>query len=214
MRGKTIAVAAIGLAALAGTSKAQAATVAVDAGCYLSGAPINSSAAGFTPGGPVNFSFDGQLSSSGVADAAGNLAQPLTAPLLPPNIHQHTFSLAAQDQTNPALAATAAVNVTERVATLSPTRARPSRKVKFGAYALNPNQTVYLHYVFHGKQRFRKKLGKASAPCGKIVKRARFFPVSKPRTGTWTFQFDNRKKYSKHAAPATGFRVQIFKIFK
>jgi hypothetical protein len=204
----------MGLAALAGTSQAQAATVGVDAGCYLSGAPINSSAAGFTPGGPVNFSFDGQLSSSGVADAAGNLAQPLTAPPLPPNLHQHTFSLAAQDQTNPAIAASTQVNVTERVATLSPTRARPRRKVKFGAYALNPGQPVYLHYVFHGKQRFRKKLGTATQPCGSIVKRARFFPVSKPRIGMWTFQFDNRKKYSKRTAPLTGFRVQIFKIFK
>lgn len=214
MRVRTIAVAVIGLAGLAGTSQAQAATVGVDATCYLAGSPINSSAAGFTPGGPVNFSFDGQLSSSGVADGAGNLAQPLTAPILPPNLHQHAFSLAAQDQTNPAISATTAVNVTERVATLSPTRARPRRKVKFGAWALNPGQPVYLHYVFHGKQRYRKKLGKASAPCGKIVKRARFFPVSKPRVGTWTFQFDNRKKYSKHTAPRTGFGVQIFKIFR
>jgi hypothetical protein len=214
MRGRTIAVAALGLAALGGTSQAQAATVGVDATCYLVGSPINSSAAGFTPSGPVNFSFDGQLSASGVADGAGNLAQPLTAPPLPPNLHQHAFSLAAQDQTNPAIAANTQVNVTERVATLSPTRARPRRKVKFSAYALNPGQTVYLHYVFHGKQRYSKKLGKASAPCGKIVKRTRFFPVSKPRTGIWTFQFDNHKRYSKHTAPATGFRVQIFKIFK
>src|ERR1700749_2248207 len=124
MRVRTIAVAPLGLASLAGTSQEQAATVGVDATCYLVGSPINSSSAGFTPGGPVNFSFDGQLSSSGVADGAGNLAQPLTAPILPPNLHQHTFSLAAQDQSNPAIAATTQVNVTERVATLSPNRAR------------------------------------------------------------------------------------------
>jgi hypothetical protein len=214
MRGKTIAVAAIGLAGLAGTSQAHAATINVDAGCYIANSPINSSAAGFTPGGPVNFSFDGQLSASGVADGAGNLAQPLTAPILPPNIHQHTFSLAAQDQTNPAISATTQVNVTDGAATLSPSRARPRRKVKVTAFALIPGKTVYLHYVFHGKQRYRKKLGKASPPCGKIAKRTRFFPVNKPRVGIWTFQFDNRKKYSKHTAPRTGFRVQIFKIFK
>jgi hypothetical protein len=214
MRVRTIALAVIGLAGLAGSSQAHAATVAVQFPCYISSAPISSSATGFTPGGPVNFSFDGQLSSSGVADGAGNLAQPLTAPILPPNIHQHTYSLAAQDQTNPAISATTQVSVTDGAATLSPSRARPRRKVRFGAWAMIPGRTVYLHYVFHGKQRYRKKLGKASPPCGKIVKRTRFFPVSKPRVGTWTFQFDNRKKYSKKTFPRTGFRVQIFKIFK
>jgi hypothetical protein len=214
MRTRTIAAATIAAAALTGTAQAQAATLAVDATCYLSGSPINSSAAGFTPGGPVNFSFDGQLASSGVADGAGNLAQPLTAPALPAGSAQHTFSLAAQDQTNPALAATTQVNVTERVATVSPHRARPKRRVKFKVHALNPNQPVWLHYVFHGRQRYRKRLGVARGACGSLTKRARFFPVNRPKTGTWTFQFDNRKKYSKHTQPQIRGPVRIFNIFK
>jgi hypothetical protein len=214
MRGRTIAAATIGLALLGGTAQAQASTVAVQYGCYLSGSPISTSETGFTPGGPVNFSFDGQLATSGTADGAGNLAQPLTAPVLDFNTYQHQYSLAAQDQTNPALAATTPVFVTQRTVTMSPKRARPRSKIKFGVHALNPGQAVYLHYVFHGKQRYRKKLGTAKAPCGALVKRTRFFPVSRPAVGIWTFQFDNKKRYSKHALPRILLKIQIFKIFR
>lgn len=210
----TIATAMAGLAVLGGAANAQAATVTVDAGCYLSGTPVTANGTGFTAGGPVNFAFDGQLSGSGVADAAGNIRQPLTAPILPPGTFQHTFSLGAQDQTNPAIAATVPVNVTERLVTVVPRRARPKRKVKFGIHALDPGQPVYLHYVFHRKQRYVKKLGSAKAPCGALTVRRRFFPVNKPKVGTWTFQFDNRKRYSRHTQPQIRGLVMIFNVFK
>jgi hypothetical protein len=216
MRTRTIAAATVGLAALAGVGAqaAQASTLSVDAACYLSGQQINSTAVGFTPGGQVNFSFDGQVADFGTADTSGNLLQPLTAPLLPSNTAQHTFNLAAQDQTNPALTANIPVNVTERVASVSPRRARPSRKVTFKVHAMNPGQPVWLHYIFHGKQRYRKKLGTAKAPCGSVTKRTRFFPISKPKVGTWTFQFDDSKRYSKKSQPQFRGPVQIFNVFK
>jgi hypothetical protein len=211
---RTIAAAIIGLAALGGASEAHASTVAVNAPCYLMGGPISASGTGFTPGGAVNFAFDGQLSSSGTADPAGNITAPLTAPLLPSGTHQHAFSLAAQDQTNPALAATTTVNVTDRIATVSPHRAKPSRKVKFGVYALNPNQPVWLHYVFHKKERARVRLGTAHGPCGSLSARKRFFPMRHPSFGTWTFQFDNSKRYSKRTQPQIRGPVTIFRTFK
>jgi hypothetical protein len=216
MRSKTIAAAAIGVAALVGTAAqaAQASTVAVDQPCYLSGGPISSTGTGFTPGGPVNYSFDGQPAASGVADGAGNVAQPLTAPILALGTIQHTYSLAAQDQTNPALAATTSVTVTRQVATVTPHKARPKRKVKFGIHGMPPGATVWLHYVFHGKQRYVKKLGRPKAPCGTLTVRRRFFPVNRPKTGTWTFQFDNRKRYSKQTLPRIRGPVQIFNVFK
>jgi hypothetical protein len=211
---RTIAAAIIGLAALGGVSEAQASTVAVNATCYLIGSPISASGTGFTPNGAVNFAFDGQLSSSGTADPAGNITAPLTAPLLPSGTHQHAFSLAAQDQTNPALSATTTVNVTDRIATVSPHRAKPSRKVKFGVYALNPNQPVWLHYVFHKKERARVRLGTAHGPCGSLSARKRFFPMRHPSFGTWTFQFDNSKRYSKRTQPQIRGPVTIFRTFK
>ena len=214
MRSRTIAAAIIGLAALGGTSDAQASTLAVDAPCYLENSPVSATGTGFTAGGPVNFSFDGQLSASGNADPAGNFTQPLTAPLLPGSTLQHTFSLAAQDQTNPALAATAAVTVTKLTATVKPRRARPTRKVRFGIHGMPPGQPIYLHYVFHRKQRARVKMGTAKAPCGTLSVRKRFFPMRRPAVGTWTFQFDNQKRYSKSTLPRIRGPVTIFRTLR
>ena len=80
MRSRTIAAAIIGLAALGGTSEAQASTLAVNAPCYLESEPISATGTGFTAGAPVNFSFDGQLAANGTADGAGNITQQLIAP--------------------------------------------------------------------------------------------------------------------------------------
>ena len=214
MRSRTIATAIIGLAALGGASEAQASTLAVDAPCYLENTSVSATGTGFTAGGPVNFSFDGQLSASGTADTSGNFTQPLTAPLLPAGSLQHTFSLAAQDQTNPALAATAAVTVTKLAATLKPRRAKPTRKVRFGIHGMPPGRPVYLHYVFHGKQRARVKMGTAKAPCGTLTARKRFFPMRRPAIGVWTFQLDPQKRYSKHTLPRIAARVTIFRTFR
>jgi hypothetical protein len=59
-----------------------------------------------------------------------------------------------------------------------------------------------------------KRLGVAKAPCGSLTVRKRFFPVNTPKFGTWTFQFDDKKKYSKTTQPQIRGPVQIFRIFK
>ncbi|HEY2601322.1 MAG TPA: hypothetical protein VGI67_07185 [Thermoleophilaceae bacterium] len=214
MKRKTIAAATIGLALVGGTAPAEASTVAVNAPCYIQGAPVTASGTGFTASGPINFSFDGQLAAGGTADTAGNFTQPLTAPLLSGNAFQHTYTLTAQDLTTASAVATTNVTVTKQAASVSPHRAKPSRKVKFGVHGMPPGGVLYLHYVFHGKQRFLRKLGKAKAPCGTLTVKKRFFPVRRPAVGTWTFQFDNRKKYSKHTLPRIAGPVTIFNTFK
>ena len=214
MRTKTILAAAVAATAFGGAAEANAATIGVNGACFIEGGQLVAAGNGFTPGGPVNYTFDGALSASGVADAAGNVSQPLTAPTLSGNTIQHTYSLAAQDQTNPANAGTASVTVTKLTATLKPRRAKPSRKVKFGIHGMPPGVTVYLHYVFHGKSRATRKIGKPSAPCGTLTVRKRFFPMRHPKTGNWTFQFDNKKRYSASTRPAIRGQVLIFKTFR
>jgi hypothetical protein len=214
VRTKTILAATVAAAAFGATAQADAATIGVNAACFIEGGQITAAGNGFTPGAPINYTFDGALSASGAADAAGNVSQPLTAPTLTGNTLQHTFTLAAQDQTNPAIAATVGVNVTRLTATLKPRKARPARKVKFGIHGMPPGATVYLHYVFHGKSRATRKMGKPKAPCGTLTVRKRFFPMSHPKTGTWTFQFDNKKKYSRATRPAIRGQVLLFNTFK
>ena len=214
MRTKTIVAAAVATAAFGSAAEANAATIGVNGACFIEGGQVVAAGNGFSPGGPVNYSFDGALSASGVADPGGNVNQTLVAPTLTGSTIQHTYSLAAQDQTNPANAATASVTVTKLTATLKPRRAKPARKVKFGIHGMPPGRTVWLHYVFHGKSRATKKIGKPEAPCGTLTVRKRFFPMSHPKTGTWTFQFDNKRKYSASNRPAIRGQVLIFKTFR
>jgi hypothetical protein len=214
MRTKTILAAAAATAAFGTAAQADAATIGVNGACFIEGGQMTALGNGFTPGAAVNYTFDGQPSASGVADGAGNVNQPLVAPSLSGTTIQHTYSLAAQDQSNPANAATAAVTVTKLTATLKPNQARPSRKVKFGIHGMPPGATVYLHYVFHGKSRATRKMGKPKAPCGTLTVRKRFFPMSHPKTGTWTFQFDNKKKYSSATRPAIRGKVLLFNTLK
>lgn len=214
MRSRTIAAAILGLAALGGASQAHASTLAVDAPCYLENTPVSATGTGFTAGGPVDFTLDGRPSATATADASGSFAQPLTAPLLPGATLQRTFNLAARDGSNPALAASTTVTVTKLAATVKPKRARPGRKVRFGIHGMPPGRVIYLHYVFHGKQRARTKMGTAKAPCGTLSVRRRFFPIRRPAVGTWMFQFDNSKRYSKSTLPRIRGQVSIVQTFK
>ena len=214
MKSGKIAAAAAAVGVLAAAGQAHAASLAVNAPCFIEGTPITATAAGFTPGGSVNFTFDGQLADSALADGAGNITEPLVAPVLGTNQLQHTFNLAAQDTTNPAVAATTPVPVTKFAASFSPKRARPRRKVKFRVQGFPPGRTVYLHYVFHRKARARVKLGRPKAPCGGLSKRKRFFPMRHPKVGTWTFRFDTRKRYSTASRPFFSLKVLIFRTFR
>jgi hypothetical protein len=202
---------ALGLAAAA---PARAATVAVNAPCFREGDPIGLTGNGFTPGAPVNYAFDGVGSDSGTADAAGNVSQQIEAPVLPSGTIQHTYNFTATDQANLANVATTPVLVTALTATISPTQARPSRKIKFNVRGMPPGVQVYLHYVFHGRSRGTVSLGKPAAPCGTLSVKRRFFPFNHPKVGVWTFQFDNAKRYSSSSRPAIRGKVQIYRVFR
>ena len=61
--GKAVAIAAAGSAALAGTAQAASLTITPAKPCYLSGERITATAAGFTPGGLVNFASTARRSA-------------------------------------------------------------------------------------------------------------------------------------------------------
>jgi hypothetical protein len=193
---------------------ASAATIAVSAPCFLDTDPITVTGNGFTPGAAVNYAFDGVASASGAADAAGNVSQQIPAPVLPADTLEHTYTLTGTDQTNLANVGSTQVTVTQLTAGISPQEARPSRKIKFNVRGMPPGVQVYLHYVFHGRSRGTVSLGKPAAPCGTLSVRRRFFPFDHPSVGIWTFQFDNKKRYSSSSRPAIRGKVQIFRRFR
>ncbi len=205
-----MAAVAVGLLAAA---PARAATLAVNAPCFLDTDLITVTGSGFTPGAPISYAFDGVTSTSGAADGSGNITQQIAAPVLPVGTASHVYNLTGTDQVNLANVGTTQVTVTQLTATLSPTRASPSHKVKFNVRGMPPGVQLYLHYVFHGRSKVDVALGKPKAPCGTLSVKRRFFPFRHPKLGIWTFQFDDQKRYSKNSRPAIRGKVQLYRTF-
>jgi hypothetical protein len=207
------ALAAVVGAGLAAAAPAGAASIAVNGACFLDSDTITVSGSGFTPGAAVNYAFNGVTQASGTADAAGNVAQQVEAPVLPIDSEVSTYNLTAIDQSNLQNVGSAQVTITKLTASLSPQKARPQKKIKFNVRGMPPAVTVFLHYVFHGRSRATITLGRPNAPCGTMTKRRRFFPFDHPSVGIWTFQFDNNRRYSPNSRPAVRGKVQIYHAF-
>ena len=122
------AVAAALVVGLAAAAPAGAATIALNGACFLESDTITVSGSGFTPGAPVNYAFDGVTQTTGDADAAGNVAQQVPAPVLPIPSVVSTYNVTATDQSNLQNVGTTQVTITKLTASLSPQKAPPRRR--------------------------------------------------------------------------------------
>jgi hypothetical protein len=209
VRGKAALMVALG-AGLMATAPAGAASVAVNGTCFIEQEQIGASGAGFTPGAQVAFAFDGVAAEFGSASLTGSIFQQLTAPTLDDGLLVHTFNLTATDQNNPANVGSVPVIVTRFGAAIHPAQAPPGRRVKFAIRGMPPGKQVYLHYVLHGRVRLTVALGTPAGPCGTLNVKRRYFPIHRPAAGTWSLQFDQRKRYSSTTRPAIRGRVLLF----
>lgn len=206
----TVTVLAGLVTAFAAAAPVGAATVSVKGACFIEQERITTSGAGFTPGGSVSYAFDGVTADFSPADAGGNVFTQLQAPTLDAGVLVHTFNLTATDQANPATVGGTPVTVTKFGASIHPSKARPSHRVKFAIRGMPPGVTVYLHYVLHRRVKTTATLGKPAAPCGTLIVKRRYFPFDKPGAGTWTLQFDDKKHYSSATRPAIRGKVLLF----
>lgn len=168
---------------------------------------VDVSGEGFTPNSKVDLSVDGSVALAGVqVDPAGNLpAQVLQAPYQPKG--ERAFPITASEQGNPSTA-TLSPRVTALNLGIQPRRSRPSRRILFRGRGFTGASGVYAHYLFGGRVRKTVAFGRPNGPCGTFTVRRRQIPVRHPRTGSWTLQVDQQKRYSR--APASVFvRVSI-----
>jgi hypothetical protein len=205
--------AAFATLALAVPAAAGAATLDPLKPCYVSVTPTSREAvdvggSGFTPGAIVDVAIDGAVVRTVQADVLGSLPpQVLQAPDQPRG--ERPFSVTAAQRGNPANAVTLTSNVTALNLRVDPHRARPSKRVTFRGRGFTGPGGVYAHYLFKGRLRRTVTLTSAVAgPCGTFKARRRQIPVRHPRTGTWTLQVDQQRRYSR--APDSVFvRVSI-----
>ena len=72
-----------------------------------------------------------------------------------------------------------------RVTVDVPTRSKPRKRVNFRVFGFEANKKVYLHIRRNGQTKGRFSLGRTDSPCGHVVKKMRFMPLSNYRTGTY-----------------------------
>ena len=210
------AFAALGLVPAA----AEAATLEPLKACYVSVTQgtresIDVAGSGFTPGATIDIALDGAVQRTVQADAVGGLPpQVLAAPYQPRR--QRPFNVSAAERGKPANTVTLSSNVTALNLGIQPRRARPSRRVRFRGRGFTGPGRVYAHYLFNGKVRRTVTLARTpNAPCGTFTARRRQIPVKRPRTGTWTLQVDQQKRYSR--APASVFvrvSIRVQRVFR
>ena len=190
--------------------------------CYISvtqrapGAPdqitrerIDLAGSGFTPNALVDVSFDGTLETTLQADAAGNLllANPLQSPYRARG--EGPFTLTAAEQGNPANTVALTSRTTALALRLRPREARPQRRIRFSGRGFTEQKAVWAHYLYKGKVRKTVRLvRRIGNPCGQFSVRRKQIPIKRPRTGNWTLQVDQQRRYSR--APNSVFvRVKI-----
>jgi hypothetical protein len=181
-------------------------TAATSAGQQSEGVAI--SATGFTPNSTVTLAIDGQPVSTNVGvDAAGNLTldpQNVPAPFSASGSREFTVTLT--ENGNPANTVSATSSSTSLGVTLKPRRARPSKRIRFRGLGFTGKGPVYAHYVYKGKVRKTVRMARRKSPCGRWEARRPQIPVDDPKTGTWTVQFDQSKRYRNAQDPNSGLR--------
>lgn len=175
--------------------------------------------AGFTPGSVIGLSytspsFGGTPRSAGSAQAdpaGGFTTAAFPAPFSGRNREQ-VFGLMATDPANPTLTAATTFRQVRFGVTVFPSRGRPGRIVRYTARGFLPGRNVYAHYRFAGRTRANVRLGRATAPCGKVTRRMRLIPA-RSRFGTWLVYVDQRRTFSRVTRPQVRASISVSRTF-
>jgi hypothetical protein len=204
------AAAAAVAAALAAPGAAHAATLAVQGACFVTNAPVPVVGAQWQPGALV--SIGGDAVGNAQADGAGNIAARIQAPLVT-TIRPKVVTVTATIPSNPAFTASVRFPVIrDLIISNAPLSGRPRQKTTWHFAGFLGGTAIYGHYRYHGRTVKNYRFGRPTGPCGALSVRARRVPVpsSRLRSGTWTLQLDQRRRYRRSGAR----RVIRFRLFR
>jgi hypothetical protein len=193
------------IAAIAAAASA-APSITLNGACYVNarpkiGAPIAVTGSGFTPGDTVMVATTGATASAAVG-TDGTFSVKITAPTLGRSGPASApFTLTARDLTNRTTTATAAFSVANLAFQTVPASATPATRVRFSFSGFKPDAPIYGHYLLGGKVAATVRFGRSQGSCGLLSARARLFPASHPRFGSYKVQFDDSRSYRANAVP-------------
>jgi hypothetical protein len=208
-----LCLAAVATAAVAFVAPAAAAaatlTVTNPKPCFGSDDRVTFRGTGFTPGGIVDFTRDGESINpdpplTALADGSVNARLKVFNER---GVDERSY--AATDRTNPALTAAAPVAVSELDVDMRPRSGEPSEARRIAAVGFTRGTTLWAHIVFKGRAR-TVKVGALSGACGNLSKRKRLFGADPP-FGRHLIHFDTSRRF-RRARPAqrVSFSFRIF----
>jgi hypothetical protein len=213
----------VGLTFVLGAAAAQAAsaaTLSVDAACYVYATKTPPTmvitGTGYAPGDPVDVSSNvGFVAASATADAAGNISVSTTAPLPPKAAAgaQGVVLTATDESVNGPITATVPLSVAYLYVFHGGAKKRPGlgafrEKTNWAFSGFTPGKYIWGHYIIHGRQVAKVRFGKASGPCGVLKTRAKLYPAA-PHFRSYPVQVDNSRRYSKHSFPKVSGRLGL-----
>jgi hypothetical protein len=204
----TITLATAGLAAAASAANAASINLSPAQSCYLTGKSATLNGAGFTAGGFVNVTVDGQPGGGITADTAGNFAGGFN---FGPMNAVKTHTITATDSTNPAITASTTFVGTRHQVASKTNRGKPGKKSKLRGYGFIFGKKAFMHVRGHGIKS-NKFLARPQAPCGTFTVRKAFVPSGAP-VGKYRVQFDHKKKYSKRTPEKLVYELTVFRTF-
>jgi hypothetical protein len=201
-------------------SGASAATVSVNAACYVIGntlPTITVTGSGFVPGDAVQLTdATGDLDGTATADADGDIDTTVSAPrYLFKKPTTYTDTITATDTTLVGTMVTA--TTTTLLAPLAVSAGKTHKEPGLKAFTLSTTwtfsgftegQTIYGHYLNGGKQVARQKFGTAVGPCGMLTVKDKLYPA-KPTKRSYKVQFDTSKAYSRKTSPALKSKLTL-----
>jgi hypothetical protein len=162
---------------------------------------------GFTPGSEVTVSSDGRALGTDTADANGNIDGELD--VASPTERVKTYT--ATEQSNPANTASTQLRVSPFGVNIAPRNGPPTQRLRIVARGFTTGRQLYAHVV-RGRQRTNLRVGRLRGPCRRLRVRRRIFGGN-ARPGTYTVQFDTRRRYSPRTPVRVRFRVTVFRTF-
>jgi hypothetical protein len=174
--------------------------------CYRSGEKVGFSGTGYSPSASVGVTSDGTPIGSLATDLNGNFTGVLT---VGQRRGEKVKTYTATDAANPAVAASVNLKVSALDVNVKPRSGRPGRRLRVTARGFTASKSLYAH-VLRGRSGRNVRVGALKGDCHKLKKRKRIFGAS-TRSGTYTVQFDGKRRYSRRTKVVVRFRVFVFK---
>jgi hypothetical protein len=194
-------------------AQASAASLTVDAGCYViagKNAPLMSiTGSGYAPGDPVLISSaDGTVDTSVKADSKGAIKSRADAPtpyFATPGAKHIALTASDQAPTGKTITAHTTVNVTELGWEHGSTKREKglralTEETTWSFSGFLPGSRIFGHYLYKGKQVALATFGRAKPPCGTLKVRAPLYPAT-PHHASYSIQYDDNHAYSAKSRP-------------